>query len=64
MPKYLIWIAGLRGPEPQLCSEVPVNGSGKAKDTLAIHAIADTDQRGLKQLAEAYPAPSPIISHE
>jgi hypothetical protein len=36
-----------------------VNGAGKAKDTLAIHEIADTDQRGLKQLAEAYPAPSP-----
>lgn len=55
--KYLIWIAGLRGPEPQLCDEVPVNGAGKAKDTLAIHEIADTDQSDLSELARRYPAP-------
>lgn len=57
MTKYLIWIAGPRGPEPQLCYDKPVDGSGKPKANLAIHRIEDEDRRDLKQLAQAYPAP-------
>lgn len=55
--KYLIWIAGLRGPEPQLCYDKPVDGTGKPKPNLAIHPLEDDDKRSLTQLAKAYPAP-------
>lgn len=57
MSKYLIWIAGLRGPEAQLCYGKPVDGNGKAKPTLAMHRLADDDNRSLDELAKAYPAP-------
>lgn len=57
MTKYLIWIAGLRGPEPQLCYDKPVDGHGKAKPCLSKHRIEDDDSRSLTELAAAYPAP-------
>lgn len=57
MTKYLVWIVGLRGPEPQLWYDKQVDGTGKAKKYLSIHEIADDDRRDLKQLANIYPAP-------
>jgi hypothetical protein len=58
MTKYLIWIAGLRGPEPQLCYEKPVDGTGKPKSNLAIYQIDDNDHwMGFKELVQKYPAP-------
>ncbi len=55
--KYLIWISAPLGPQPQLCYDKPVDGSGKPKPSLIIHEVADDDHRSLKQLAEAYPVP-------
>lgn len=52
MPKYLIWIAGLRGPEPQLCYNEPVDGAGLAK-----YILEDDDKRSFRELIVAYPAP-------
>ena len=57
MTKYLIWIAGLRGPEAQLCFGEPVDGSGKPKPNLAIREIEDDDKRSFRDLLKAYPAP-------
>ena len=58
MTKYLIWIAGLRGPEAQLWYDKPVDGHGKSKPTLAIYEIEPHEHwMGLKELIERYPAP-------
>jgi hypothetical protein len=57
LSKYLIWIAGLRGPEPQLWPEKAVDGAGKPKSVLATHTLDDYDRRSLRELAIAYPAP-------
>lgn len=29
MPKYFVWLSGMRGPEAQLWPEKPMNGNGK-----------------------------------
>jgi len=58
MTKYLIWIAGLRGPEPQLCYDKPVDGTGKPKKCLAEHKLEDGDKRSFNELIAAYPAPT------
>jgi hypothetical protein len=55
--KYLIWIAGLRGPEAQLCYGEPVDGAGKPKICLAKHELEDGDKRNFNCLIAAYPAP-------
>ena len=58
MTKYLIWIAGLRGPEPQLCYNEPVDGSGKPKPCLSKYKLEDSDKRNFNELIAAYPAPT------
>lgn len=55
--KYLIWKAGLRGPEPQLCYEKPVDGSGKPKPYLDCVKLDDADKRSFRELVRDYPAP-------
>lgn len=57
MPKFLIWIAGLRGPEPQLCYEKPVDGAGKPKPYLDCVKLDHKDTRTFKELIRDYPAP-------
>ena len=58
MTKYLIWITGTRGPEPQLCFEKPVDGSGRPKPNLIIYEIESHEHwMGLSELARRYPAP-------
>ena len=60
MTKYLIWIAGLRGPEPQLCYDKPVDGTGKPKKCLVEYKLEDDDKRSFKDLIAAYPAPGDV----
>ena len=51
----LVWIQGLRGPEPQLWQEDQTTGSGKAKDIniLAKHVVKEGAI--LETLAKLYP---------
>lgn len=62
MPKYLIWIAGLRGPEPQICYSEPVDGAGKPKPCLAKHKLEDDDIRSFRELIRDHPAPDGEVS--
>jgi hypothetical protein len=65
MPKYFVWITGLRGPEAQLWAEKQVDGSGKAKETLFIRELtADERGLGLDALAAANPRISASESNE
>ena len=57
MPKFLIWVSGIAGPEPQLCYSEPVDGSGKQKPCLSKHRLEDSDKRSFRELIAAYPAP-------
>lgn len=55
---YLIWVRGLRGPEPQKCIELPRDMNGKelahiVKRQLLPHEFACS----LTYLAQLYPAP-------
>ena len=44
--KYFVFIKGLRGPEGQLLSELPVTGEGKDKQTYLFgpHKLKDGDE--------------------
>lgn len=56
MPKYFVWIAGLRGPEAQLWADQQVDGAGKTKEVLFIRRLTANEQGlGLDFLAAAYP---------
>ena len=58
MAKFFVYIAGLRGPEPQIWHDDQVDGNHKTKPTLAKHQIADWEaMRPLNELMEVYPAP-------
>lgn len=56
MLKYFVWIAGLRGPEPQVWAEKDMTRDGKSVPTLAKHQLTEAESWvSLKSLAEIYP---------
>lgn len=60
MPKYFTWVAGLRGPEPQLCYEEPVDGAGKPKPCLDKVKLDDKDKRTFRELIRDFPVPGEV----
>lgn len=56
MPKYLVWVPGLRGPEAQLWADKQVNGEGKAKEPLSIRELDQFEKHlSLEILRLRYP---------
>lgn len=57
-PRSFAWVAGLRGPEPQIIYEDPRTGCGSLP-ILATHPIApdDPDGHSLFALSFRFPAP-------
>ncbi len=56
MSKYFTYINGLRGLEPQIWYDSPVDGAGKSKPS-AVPPIElpDSDRRTLEELMRDYP---------
>jgi hypothetical protein len=55
---YLVWIEGLRGPEPQKWSSDALWGQLARQDVIVRYALTDQDAKlSLDQLARRYPAP-------
>ena len=55
---YLVWIEGLRGPEPQKWSSDALWGQLGRQDVIVRHPLTDQEARlSLNQLARRYPAP-------
>lgn len=45
MPKYFVWLTGLRGPEAQLWTSEPVDGNGKPiKGTLFKQKLSEQEE--------------------
>lgn len=49
------WVAGLRGPEPQIITEPRVGCAGLT--VLTSHLLADTDTRSIDELAASLTPP-------
>lgn len=56
-PRSFAWVAGLRGPEPQIIYEDPRTGCA-ALPILANHPIETDQPLSLELLASIYPAPA------
>jgi len=61
MKIYFVWVKSLHGtPEAQVWFGKQVDGNGKAKPTLAIHEIHQTESTlGIVRLSERYPYEQP-----
>ncbi len=56
MSVLFVYVAGLKGPEPQLWAERPKNGAGVSKPTLQEVELPDTyAELPLAQLITLYP---------
>lgn len=59
--KYLVYITGLRGPEPQIWSEKDMYRDQKLIPTLMKVELSDADMRmRIKDLMEKYPYVEPV----
>ena len=58
-PRSFAWIAGLRGPEPQIIYEDPRTGCA-GLPILASHAIETEQPSSLEMLVSLYPAPQVV----
>lgn len=56
--KYFVWIAGLRGPEPQIWTEKEMYADGKVAKFLACHVMGELDPVNVDQLKKLYPMAS------
>jgi len=56
---FLIYVHGMKGPQPQKVETIPINSQGKLLPTLAKHVLRP-DEHGLplKILEALYPAPT------
>jgi hypothetical protein len=55
---YLVWVEGLRGPEPQKWSAVALWGQLARQDVIVRFQLSDRDARlPLEQLAKLHPVP-------
>jgi hypothetical protein len=55
---YLVWIEGLRGPEPQKWSSDALWGQLGRQDVIVRYPLTDQESRlSLEQLTRRYPAP-------
>jgi hypothetical protein len=53
---YLVWLDGLRGPEPQIWFGKQTDGNGKDKKCLSIKELTpDETKIGIFELARRYP---------
>ena len=57
---HLVWVPGLRGPEPQRWPETITGADGKERPTLKKYPLRpDEAQLSLHVLAKLYPPPAP-----
>jgi hypothetical protein len=55
---WLLWVQGIKGPEPQKCVDLPCDMTGRPRDVLAKHALTAAQYREpLRVLATVFPAP-------
>jgi hypothetical protein len=58
LPKYFVWISGLRGPEAQIWDEKDRYANQKKVETLFKQELHPSEHLiGLNGLKERYPAP-------